>query len=92
MAALVHNLLEGTAPGLTALEPVASFQGEKVKIGAAWITLEHKGRTITWHNGGTGGFRSWLGLDREARVGVVILSATSASVDPYGFRLLQGLT
>jgi CubicO group peptidase (beta-lactamase class C family) len=46
------------------------------------------GHTATWHNGGTGGCRSWLGVDREARKGVVVLTATSASVDRQGFRLL----
>jgi CubicO group peptidase (beta-lactamase class C family) len=78
--------------GTTALDPVASFVGPAARIGAAWITLEVKGRQITWHNGATGGFRSWIGLDREAGTGVVLLSATSASVDRHGFALLQELT
>ena len=61
LARLVAALLDGSAPGLAALDPVADFSGPRVRIGAAWITLEHQGREITWHNGGTGGFRSWLG-------------------------------
>ena len=40
------------------------------------------------HNGGTGGFRSWLGLDRATGTGLVLLSATAASVDRQGFALL----
>ncbi|WP_026929948.1 serine hydrolase domain-containing protein [Glycomyces tenuis] len=87
MARLTGALLDGTAPGVTALDPIAPF-GAGSRIGAAWITIRVKGRDITWHNGGTGGFRSWLGLDRDAGVGVVILSATAASVDRYGFALL----
>ncbi|MCC3764673.1 beta-lactamase family protein [Glycomyces sp. TRM65418] len=87
-ARLVRALLDGTAPGIAALDPVARF-GAGFRIGAAWITSGAKGRAITWHNGGTGGFRSWLGLDREAGVGVVILSATAASVDRHGFALLR---
>lgn len=90
MANLTKALLEGTAPGLQALEPVAPFS-TGARIGAAWITIRVKGRTITWHNGGTGGFRSWIGLDRDASTGAVILSATSASVDRHGFTLLTGL-
>lgn len=92
MAVLMQSLLNGTAPGLAALDPVVAFAGRDVRIGAAWITMDVRGRTITWHNGGTGGFRSWIGLDRAAGTGVVILSATSASVDPAGFRLLARLT
>ena len=55
------------------------------------MTLEVKGRAVTWHNGGTGGFRSWVGLDRKAGTGVVLLTATAASVDRHGFRLLAKL-
>lgn len=91
MARLTQALLDGTAPGLAALDPVAPFSGRGVSIGAAWITLTHQNHQITWHNGGTGGFRSWIGLDRQQGTGVVLLSATSASVDPHGFRMLNEL-
>lgn len=87
MARLTAAILDGRAPGRAALDPVAPF-GAGARIGAAWITTEVKGRPITWHNGGTGGFRSWLGLDRSAGTGVVVLSATSAPVDRPGFTLL----
>ncbi|SDI09435.1 CubicO group peptidase, beta-lactamase class C family [Actinokineospora alba] len=87
LARLATALLDGSAPGRAALDPVTKFRGQ-ARIGAGWLTLPHKGRVVTWHNGATGGFRSWLGLDRQARTGVVILSATSASVDHQGFTLL----
>lgn len=87
MARLTAALLDGTAPGIGALDPVATFRGG-ARVGAGWVTVEVKGRGVTWHNGGTGGFRSWLGLDRDAGTGVVILSATSVSVDRHGFALL----
>ncbi|MFI7637506.1 serine hydrolase domain-containing protein [Nonomuraea sp. NPDC049400] len=87
MARLVAALLDGSAPGISALDPVAPFS-KGARIGAGWITIDVKGRQITWHNGGTGGFRSWAGLDRDSGTGAVILSATSASVDRPGFMLL----
>lgn len=94
MATLTEALLDGTAPGMAALEPIAPFAGRRkpVTIGAAWITLDHDGRLITWHNGATGGFSSWLGLDREAGTGVALLSATAASVTGQGFTFLADLT
>lgn len=92
MARLTAALLDGTAPGTAALDPVAEFAGRAVRIGAAWIVLDRKGRTVTWHNGGTGGFRTWLGLDRAAGTAVVLMSATSVSVDQHGFTLLAQLT
>ncbi|MEV0646135.1 serine hydrolase domain-containing protein [Phytomonospora sp. NPDC050363] len=87
MARFTAALLDGSAPGTAALDPVADFR-PGARIGAAWITYRLKGRPVTWHNGGTGGFRSWLGLDRATGTGVVVLSATATGVDRHGFKLL----
>lgn len=87
MARLAAAILDGKAPGVAALEPVAPF-GSGARIGAAWITIEANGRPVAWHNGGTGGFRSWLGVDRSSGTGVAVLSATAAPVDRQGFTLL----
>jgi CubicO group peptidase (beta-lactamase class C family) len=43
---------------------------------------------VTWHNGGTGGFRSFVGIDREHGVGVALVSASTRSVDGAAARLL----
>jgi CubicO group peptidase (beta-lactamase class C family) len=45
--------------------------------------------TVTWHNGGTGGYRTFLGLDLEGRRAAVVLSNTSNSVDDIGLHLLD---
>ena len=87
MARLTEAILDGSVPGTDALEPTTVF-GPRVRIGAAWITVEMKGRQITWHNGGTGGFRSWIGIDRAAGTGAVVLSATTSAVDRAGFAFL----
>ncbi|WP_258725041.1 serine hydrolase domain-containing protein [Cellulomonas sp. NS3] len=90
-ARLTAALLDGSgAPGTRALDPVAPL-GRGAQIGAAWVVLDARGRAVTWHNGGTGGFCSWLGLDRAAGTGVVVVSATAASVDRAGFALLAEL-
>lgn len=89
MAELIAALLEGTAPGAASMDPVPETTGKWIRIGAGWLSFEREGRTITWHNGGTGGFGSWIGLDRLARTGVVVVSATEGSVDRTGFRLLE---
>ncbi|MEC5185478.1 CubicO group peptidase (beta-lactamase class C family) [Cryobacterium sp. MP_3.1] len=87
MRGFLRSVLDGTARGLSALDPVAQFT-PRVGIGAGWIRLKYKGRDITWHNGSTGGFSSWIGLDRDAGTGVVVLSATHGPVDRQGFRLV----
>ena len=88
LATLLASLLAGTAPGIAALDPVATMAGPAVRIGAAWVTVAKDGRDITWHNGGTGGFRSFVGVDREAGRGVAIVRSSTRSPDRAGFDLL----
>ncbi|MDO9380718.1 MAG: serine hydrolase domain-containing protein [Nocardioidaceae bacterium] len=91
LAAYVRALLDGSAPGAAALDPVRDYAGDE-QIGAAWLVTERDGRTITWHNGGTGGFSTWLGLDRDAGTAVVLVSATPESVDEAGMTMLLDQT
>ena len=58
-----------------------------MQIGLGWLILGE----IVWHNGGTGGFRSFAGYHPEERVGVVVLSNafTSGGVDDIGLHLLN---
>ncbi|MHA6624025.1 serine hydrolase domain-containing protein [Pseudonocardia sichuanensis] len=91
MAALARALLTGQAPGIDALTPRLPF--EEDRIGWAWFTTTDAGtgREVVWHNGGTGGFAAFIGIDREAGVGVAVLSAAEESsnhVTRSGFRLL----
>ncbi|MFW2513843.1 serine hydrolase domain-containing protein [Demequina sp. SO4-13] len=90
LEALLTGLLENRAPGVSALDPVAEAAG-KSRIGAAWLTTPVGGSSVTWHNGRTGGFASWVGVDRDAGVGLAIVSATAASLDREGFRALARL-
>lgn len=91
MAGLTQALLHGSAPGARALTPAVRV-GRSSHIGIAWHTMNMRGRDITWHNGGTGGFRSWMGLDREAGRGAVVLCASAAMVDRIGLELLVSRT
>lgn len=91
LTGLLAALASGRAPGVAALDPVQPF-GWGGRIGAAWLTTPAGGREVTWHNGGTGGFRSWLGVDRSAGCGVALVSATARSVDRAGFAMLAELT
>ncbi len=46
---------------------------------------------LIWHNGGTGGFRSWIGFIPTRQAAVVVLSNTARSVDARAFDLLQAV-
>ncbi|MFF2040387.1 serine hydrolase domain-containing protein [Kitasatospora sp. NPDC058170] len=49
------------------------------------------GHLQIWHNGGTGGFASFVAFDPEKQVGVIALANTRRSVDPAGTALLRTL-
>ena len=60
-------------------------------IGLGWITSRVRGGSpIVWHNGGTGGYRSFLGLQPSTHRAVVILTnSTGAGADDIGMHLLN---
>jgi len=62
-----------------------------MEIAYAWHIQTKDGNSIIWHNGGTGGYRSYMGYDPKARVGVVVLAniSTAAGVDDVGRHLLN---
>ena len=66
----------------------------RLQQGLGWVSLplRHVPRRMLWHNGGTGGFRSFLGFVPDTRVGVVVLSNSARSVDAIGFRILESIS
>lgn len=60
-----------------------------MQIGLAWHIMSRPVGNLVWHNGGTGGYRSFSGFDPARRIGVVVLSNLNASVDDIGFHLLD---
>ena len=60
-----------------------------LKVGLGWHILARPGGNIVWHNGGTGGYRTFTGFDPVRRLGVVVLSNLDASVDDIGYHLLD---
>jgi serine-type D-Ala-D-Ala carboxypeptidase/endopeptidase len=75
------------APAMKAMLEVRRPAGQ-TKIGLGWLIYSIDGREIAWHNGGTGGFRSFVGYDPKERVGVVVLS-NAGGVDDIGLHLLN---
>lgn len=66
------------------------------KRGLAWHKLETmEGLKIVWHNGGTGGYVSFIGFDKDHQTGVIILSnygdamAGDDSVDKMALEILK---
>jgi len=64
--------------------------GEGMSIGMAWLLgVGGSDEDIVWHNGGTAGYRSFIGFNTKYRAGVVVLSNTATNeVDSAGFEIL----
>ena len=69
--------------------PRREFAPPSMRIGLGWITRSGHGRELHWHNGGTGGYRTFLGFDLASQTGVVVLSNSGDGVDDLGFHLLD---
>lgn len=60
-----------------------------LEIGLGWHILKKFGTEIVWHNGGTGGYHSFIGFDQKRRKGVVVLSNSTNDIDDIGLHLLE---
>jgi serine-type D-Ala-D-Ala carboxypeptidase/endopeptidase len=67
----------------------ASAGNPNAFIGMNWIIRRLDGQEVVWHNGGTGGYRTWLGLDKKKGRAAVVLTNSSHGADDLGFELLK---
>lgn len=68
--------------------PRAGFApGSRIALG--WVVKDPPPYPIWWHNGGTGGFRSFAAFDPARQVAVVVLANAAVSVDDIGMHLMN---
>jgi D-alanyl-D-alanine-carboxypeptidase/D-alanyl-D-alanine-endopeptidase len=79
------------APAMASMLTGRRPAGPDMEIGLAWHVATKGGKEIVWHNGGTGGYRSFIGFDPKSRTGVVVLSnaSTAGGQDDLGRHLLD---
>jgi D-alanyl-D-alanine-carboxypeptidase/D-alanyl-D-alanine-endopeptidase len=84
---LVQTPLE---PAFRTIEAEQLSIGEHGSIGLGWHRLQRDASVVVWHNGGTGGFRTFAAYDRQARQAVVVLAnvSTPEGVDDIGVHLV----
>jgi CubicO group peptidase (beta-lactamase class C family) len=63
----------------------------RLRVGLGWLRLpgRHGAGDVVWHNGGTGGFRSFAGFVPRSGRAAVALSSSARSTDAIGMRLLR---
>jgi CubicO group peptidase (beta-lactamase class C family) len=64
----------------------------QIDIALGWHISKFQTGEVIWHNGGTGGYRTFFGFDPAKRRGVVVLTNSTAGGggDDIGFHLLAG--
>lgn len=81
-AGLYAAMQEAQKPRLAAGQPT-------MEIGLNWLTIKRPaGGEIVFHNGATAGFHSFVGLNKAAKKGVVVLSNSFNDTDDIGRHLL----
>ncbi|MFD3696934.1 serine hydrolase domain-containing protein [Streptomyces sp. NPDC058646] len=99
LVAFVRAQLDG-GPAELAEAIRVSREAEHRRSPFAWVHLGWMGHRLharqgghlqIWHNGGTGGFSSFVGFDPEKRLAVIALSNTQRPVDRPAFDLLSTL-
>lgn len=89
-------LQANTGPASSALEEAMREShyaresvGEQLDIGLNWHIRKIGAEKIVWHNGGTAGFRTFIGFDPDKNVGVVVLTNSAHGADDIGFHLVN---
>ncbi|MFD7097467.1 serine hydrolase domain-containing protein [Streptomyces xanthophaeus] len=99
LVAFVRAQLDGGPPELAEAIRLTRTV-EHPTSGFAWVHLGWMGHRLhprqgahlqIWHNGGTGGFSSFVGFDPEKRLAVIALGNTRHAVDGPAFDLLRTL-
>ena len=79
MAQLASGVLDGSAPGVAAIHSIEGVKTDRPnrRSGLFWITdgPPNQVPAITWHNGGTGGYSSFLALIPDAGRAVIALQS-----------------
>jgi D-alanyl-D-alanine-carboxypeptidase/D-alanyl-D-alanine-endopeptidase len=90
---IAANLGLNQSPLLAAMQKTHQPQHDTgipdLEIGLGWHILKKFDTEIVWHNGGTGGYHSFIGFDKKKRKGVVVLSNSTNDIDDIGRHVLE---
>ena len=88
--AVTHRDRGPLAKAITfSIEPRRPTTIPNMRIALGWHVRGKDGRQIVWHNGGTGGFRTFFGFDPATGVHSMVWSNTSTSVDDLGLHMID---
>jgi CubicO group peptidase (beta-lactamase class C family) len=68
-----------------------TFEEKDQKVGLNWFIQNWVGKSVLFHGGETGGYKSFLAINPKTKNAVVILSNTAVSSDDIGVAIMQYL-
>ena len=77
------------APAMKVAQQPRHAAGSGMEIGLCWHIASKHDAKLVWHNGGTGGYHSFLGFNPQNKRGVVVLANSARSFDDIGYHLLE---
>ncbi len=72
-----------------AQKPRADSAVPSMRIGLGWNIIALRDGEMIWHNGMSGGCRSFCGFIPSKKIGVVVLSNSRFDIDAFGLHLLE---
>lgn len=98
---MLKYLQANIEPGGTSLGPALAMthkirhgsDEDLIKVCLGWHTFKvpWSKEPIIWHNGGTGGYCSFIGFCPKRKLGVVVLGNTAGDVDVIAMRIMKAL-
>lgn len=81
----------GDAPAFArSMIPLTTRDEYHAEIGLGWWLDHHRARTVIWHGGESrDGYKSFIGIDPERKIGIIVLSASRNGIEDIGFHLLD---
>jgi len=76
-------------PAMNMTHQVRHNKAGDARVGLGWHIVKGKNGDVIWHNGGTGGYRTFAGFVKETGTGVVVMTNSTTGADDIGFYLLN---
>jgi CubicO group peptidase (beta-lactamase class C family) len=95
---LAANLGLESTPLNASMEKMHAFRVKETDVmsmGLGWVRCTWKGfaEPVVWHNGGTGGYRTFIGMNKRARCAVAVLCNTQTDdVDVLAVNILRAVS
>ena len=90
---LAANLDLQSSPINASLQKTHKIQQQterpNMAIALGWHVFNLNGTEIIFHDGGTGGFRNFIGFSKTQRLGIVVMGNSESDVSDLGFHLLD---